>query len=104
MEYRPLGRTDLKVSAICLGTMNWGEQNTEQEAHEQLDYALDAGINFIGHGGALSGPAQGRNARENRILYRNLVKGVRQPRQSDPRLQGDGTFGHGVVSWWRDKT
>ncbi len=47
MEYRPLGRTDLKVSAICLGTMNWGEQNTEQEAHEQLDYALDAGINFI---------------------------------------------------------
>jgi aryl-alcohol dehydrogenase-like predicted oxidoreductase len=47
MEYRQLGKTDVKVSAICLGTMTWGEQNTEIEAHEQLDYALAAGINFI---------------------------------------------------------
>jgi len=47
MEYRPLGRTDLDVSAICLGTMTWGEQNSEQEAHQQLDFALDKGINFI---------------------------------------------------------
>jgi len=45
MEFRKLGRTDIK--AICLGTMTWGEQNTEKEAHEQLDYALDRGINFI---------------------------------------------------------
>lgn len=47
MEYKRLGRTDLQVSAICLGTMTWGEQNTEQQAHEQLDYALAAGVNFI---------------------------------------------------------
>lgn len=47
METRKLGRTDLDVSLICLGTMTWGEQNTEQEAFEQLDYAVDAGINFI---------------------------------------------------------
>ena len=47
MEQRRLGRTDLSVSAICLGTMTWGQQNTEVEAHEQLDYALDQGINFI---------------------------------------------------------
>lgn len=47
MEYRPLGTTDLKVSAICLGTMTWGEQNTEAEGHEQMDYALDQGINFF---------------------------------------------------------
>ncbi|OZG70664.1 NADP(H)-dependent aldo-keto reductase [Hahella sp. CCB-MM4] len=47
MQYRKLGRTDVDVSAICLGTMTWGEQNTEAEAHEQLDYALDQGINFI---------------------------------------------------------
>ncbi len=47
MEKRKLGRTDLDVSQICLGTMTWGEQNTEQEAFEQLDYAVDAGINFI---------------------------------------------------------
>lgn len=47
MEFRRLGRTDIKVSLICLGTMTWGEQNTEAEAHAQLDYALERGINFI---------------------------------------------------------
>lgn len=47
MQYKRLGRTDIEVSLICLGTMTWGEQNTEAEAHEQLDYAIDAGINFI---------------------------------------------------------
>jgi len=47
MEQRQLGRTGLKVTSICLGTMTWGQQNTEAEAHAQLDYALDRGINFI---------------------------------------------------------
>jgi aryl-alcohol dehydrogenase-like predicted oxidoreductase len=42
-----LGRTDMKVSRICLGTMTFGEQNTESEAHGQLDYALERGVNFI---------------------------------------------------------
>lgn len=47
MQTRTLGRTGLKVSLICLGTMTWGEQNTEAEAHEQMDYALAHGINFF---------------------------------------------------------
>ena len=47
MDFRELGRTNIKVSSICLGTMTWGEQNTEVQAHEQLDYAIDRGINFI---------------------------------------------------------
>ncbi len=47
MNRRPLGRTGLQVSEIALGTMTWGEQNTEQEAHAQLDFALAAGINLI---------------------------------------------------------
>lgn len=47
MEYRTLGNTDIIVSKICLGTMTWGEQNSEADAHEQLDYALSQGINFI---------------------------------------------------------
>jgi aryl-alcohol dehydrogenase-like predicted oxidoreductase len=47
MQYRRLGATDLDVSLICLGTMTWGEQNTEAEAHAQLDRAVDLGINFI---------------------------------------------------------
>ncbi|MEZ0169023.1 aldo/keto reductase [Microvirga sp. TS319] len=47
MQYRRLGRTDLNVSLICLGTMTWGQQNTEADGHEQMDYALDQGINFF---------------------------------------------------------
>ncbi|MGJ8563798.1 MAG: aldo/keto reductase [Alphaproteobacteria bacterium] len=47
MDFRQLGRTDIKVSSVCLGSMTWGEQNTEAEGHEQLNYALSQGINFI---------------------------------------------------------
>jgi aryl-alcohol dehydrogenase-like predicted oxidoreductase len=47
MEYRKLGRTGIDVSAVCLGTMTYGQQNTEAEAHEQLSYAVERGINFI---------------------------------------------------------
>ena len=47
MEKRKLGSSDLSVSLICLGTMTWGEQNTEAEAHEQMDYAVSQGINFF---------------------------------------------------------
>ncbi|MEL0455015.1 NADP(H)-dependent aldo-keto reductase [Flavobacteriaceae bacterium SZ-1-7] len=47
MKYTTLPKTDVKVSKICLGTMTWGRQNTESEGHQQLDYALEQGINFI---------------------------------------------------------
>ncbi|MCB0530422.1 MAG: aldo/keto reductase, partial [Saprospiraceae bacterium] len=47
MDYRALGNTSLKVSKICLGTMTWGQQNSEADAHEQMDYAVDRGINFF---------------------------------------------------------
>jgi len=47
MKFKNLGKTDLKVSLICLGTMTWGDQNNETEAFEQMDYALDQGVNFF---------------------------------------------------------
>jgi len=47
MNFRKLGNTDLKVSTICLGTMTWGEQNNQKEAFEQMNYALDCGVNFF---------------------------------------------------------
>ncbi|MEL6842796.1 MAG: aldo/keto reductase, partial [Bacteroidota bacterium] len=47
MQYASLGQTNLSVSKICLGTMTFGEQNTEAEAHEQLSFAVDQGVNFI---------------------------------------------------------
>ncbi|EFG9941363.1 aldo/keto reductase, partial [Escherichia coli] len=47
MEKRQLGRTDLRVSQICLGTMTWGQQNTEAEGHAQMDRAFERGVNFL---------------------------------------------------------
>ncbi len=47
MDLRPLGRTGLKVPSICIGSMTWGEQNTEAEGHAQLDYAFERGFTFI---------------------------------------------------------
>jgi aryl-alcohol dehydrogenase-like predicted oxidoreductase len=47
MQYRKLGQTELDVSVICLGTMTWGQQNTREQAFEQMDYALSQGVNFF---------------------------------------------------------
>lgn len=47
MKYNNLGRTDISVSEICLGTMTWGSQNTQAEAFEQMDYAVEKGVNFF---------------------------------------------------------
>ena len=47
MKYRKLGTTNLEVSAICLGTMTFGEQNSQSDGFEQMDYAVDRGVNFF---------------------------------------------------------
>ncbi len=47
MNFKKLGNTNIKVSSICLGTMTWGQQNTQKDAFEQMDYALDRGVNFF---------------------------------------------------------
>lgn len=57
MKYTNLPNTDVKVSKICLGSMTWGQQNTEAEGHEQIDYALDQGVNFIDTAEMYSVPA-----------------------------------------------
>ena len=46
MNYKKLGNTDIDVSTICLGTMTWGEQNTQEQAFDQMDFALSNGVNF----------------------------------------------------------
>ena len=46
MQYQELPQLNEEVSKICLGTMTWGQQNTESEAHEQMDMALSEGVNF----------------------------------------------------------
>ena len=59
MRKNPLGRTGLQVTDICLGTMTWGQQNTQDEAFAQLDAALDYGVNFMDTAEMYSVPTQG---------------------------------------------
>ena len=47
MQFKKLGNTDIDVSLICLGTMTWGEQNTKEDAFEQMNYAVENDINFF---------------------------------------------------------
>jgi aryl-alcohol dehydrogenase-like predicted oxidoreductase len=58
MKYTTLPNSDIKVSKICLGTMTWGQQNTEAEGHEQIEYALEQGMNFLDTAEMYSTPAR----------------------------------------------
>ncbi|PKH66879.1 aldo/keto reductase [Flavobacterium sp. ALD4] len=58
MKYTTLPNTEIKVSKICLGTMTFGQQNTEAEGHEQMDYALEKGVNFFDTAEMYSVPAR----------------------------------------------
>ncbi|MEQ8164553.1 MAG: aldo/keto reductase, partial [Alphaproteobacteria bacterium] len=58
MQTRPLGWSGLEVSDICLGTMTFGQQNSEADGHAQMDYALDHGVNFIDTAEMYSVPAR----------------------------------------------
>ena len=78
MEYTTLGNTALKVSKICLGTMTYGDQNTEPEAHEQLDYAVAQGINFIDTAEMYPVPPQVETCTRTEVIVGNWLK--KQPR------------------------
>jgi len=106
MEYRRLGDSDVQVSLIGLGTMTWGEQNTEQEAHAQIDYALDHGVNLIDTAEMYPVPpraetqgsterfigtwlAQHRSAREKVVLATKIAGPARQP-HNPTHIRGKG--------------
>ena len=74
MNYRKLGNTDLKVSTICLGTMTWGEQNTQDEGFEQMDYALDQGVNFWDTAELYSVPPKEKTFGHTEIIIGNWFK------------------------------
>jgi aryl-alcohol dehydrogenase-like predicted oxidoreductase len=106
MEYRRLGDSNVQVSLIGLGTMTWGEQNTEQDAHAQIDYALDHGVNLIDTAEMYPVPpraetqgsteryigtwlAKHRSAREKIVLATKIAGPARQPH--NPRhIRGAG--------------
>jgi aryl-alcohol dehydrogenase-like predicted oxidoreductase len=100
MEHRPLGRSGLSVSAICLGTMTWGQQNTEAEGHAQIDYALDQGINFLDTAELYSIPpkAETQGSTE-RVIGSWLASRGRR----DRIILATKAIGRSEMSWFRDQ-
>jgi len=74
MEYTRLGDSDLRVSRICLGSMIWGEQNTEAEAFEQLDCGVDLGANFIDTAEMYSVPSRAETYGASETIIGNWLK------------------------------
>jgi len=99
MEYRRLGRTDLKVSVICLGTMTYGEQNTQAEGHEQMDYALDQGVNFFDTAEMYSIPPKPETQGSTERIIGNWFK-ARGNR--DKVILASKVVGRGTSDWLRD--
>ncbi|MFN4164977.1 MAG: NADP(H)-dependent aldo-keto reductase [Ferrovibrio sp.] len=104
MEFRRLGRTDLQVSLICLGTMTWGEQNTEADAHAQLDYALERGINFIDTAEMYPVPPKGetQGSTERYIGTWLKARGNRDKVIIATKVAGRGGGPRGDFTWLRD--
>lgn len=74
MLYTTLPHTSLEVSKICLGTMTWGKQNSEAEGHQQMDYALDQGINFFDTAELYPVPAHADRYAHTEIIIGNWFK------------------------------
>jgi len=74
VEYRKLGNTDTDVSVICLGTMTWGEQNSFDEGYEQMDYAVDNGVNFFDTAELYPIPPKAENDRRSKKCIVNWFK------------------------------
>jgi aryl-alcohol dehydrogenase-like predicted oxidoreductase len=74
MDYRQLGRSELQVSAICLGTMTFGEQNTEPEAHAQLDYAYAHGVNTVDVAEVYPVPTRAATSGQSEVMVGNWLR------------------------------
>ena len=98
MQYRKLGTSDLNVSQICLGTMTFGKQNTEAEAHQQLDYAVAQGINFIDTAEMYPVPTAPESTGRSEILLGSWL--VRQ--QRDKLIVATKATGPGRMNWIRN--
>ena len=99
MNYRKLGKTDLKVSTICLGTMTWGEQNTKQDAFKQMDYAIEKGINFFDTAEAYSVPMrQETRGLTNQIISEWLLK---NKNNRNKIILADKVAGRASFPWMR---
>jgi aryl-alcohol dehydrogenase-like predicted oxidoreductase len=99
MDYRRLGRTDLRVSAICLGTMTYGQQNTEAEGFAQMDYALEQGVNFFDTAELYSIPPRPETTGSTERVIGNWFK-ARKNR--DKVILASKVVGRSGMTWFRD--
>lgn len=100
MEQRPLGRSGVAVSAICLGTMTFGQQNTEAEGHAQMDYALDHGVTFFDTAEMYSIPPKSETTGSTERIIGSWFK-ARKTR--DKVFLASKVVGRGNYTWLRDK-
>ncbi|MGV6871655.1 aldo/keto reductase [Pseudochelatococcus sp. B33] len=99
MVYRKLGRTDLTIPSITLGTMTWGDQNTEAEGHAQLDYALERGINFLDTAEMYSTPPKPETQGSTERIIGNWL---RERRNRDKVVIATKVAGRSQNTWFRD--
>jgi len=99
MELRKLGRTDINVTSVCLGTMTWGKQNTEEEAHTQLDYALDRGINFIDAAEMYPVPGEAETQGRTESYIGNWIA---DRKNRDKYILATKVVGRSGMTWTRD--
>ncbi len=99
MDHRPLGRTNLKVPAICLGTMTFGQQNTEAEGHAQMDYALDRGINFFDTAELYSIPPKPETQGSTERIIGSWIK---SRGRRDKLILASKVVGRTPMTWFRD--
>ena len=99
MKYRRLGRTGLDVSVICLGTMTWGQQNTEAEGHAQMDYALDQGVNFFDTAELYSIPPRPETQGSTERIIGSWFKARRN---RDRIVLASKVVGRSANTWFRD--
>ncbi|XWN32137.1 MAG: aldo/keto reductase [Devosia sp.] len=100
MELRPLGRTDVSVSVLSLGTMTWGEQNTEAEGHAQMDRAVDAGLNLLDAAELYPIPPKAETQGRTEAIIGTWLKS--RPGAREKVIVASKVVGRSQNTWFRD--
>ena len=99
LKKRILGTTDIEVSEICLGTMTWGQQNSQEEGFEQMDYALDMGINFFDTAEMYAVPPKKETQGSTETIIGNWFK---ERKNRDKIILATKVCGRAPFTWLRD--
>ena len=100
MKYKKLGKSDIDVSLICLGTMTWGEQNTQKEAFEQMNFSFEKGVNFFDTAELYSVPPRKETFGSTEIIIGNWFK---QKKCRDKIILASKVVGRSGMKWFRNK-